>query len=52
MLLQPDKSDYILDVVKEVEAHESRSHCKIMKNSEDNNKHIIKDGNIKIILSI
>ena len=31
MLLQPDKSDLILDIIKEVEVHESRSHWTLMK---------------------
>ena len=38
MLLQPDKSDFILAIIKDVEEHESRSHCTLMKNIEFNNK--------------
>ena len=33
MLLQPDKSDFILAIIKEVEAHEAIIHWKLMKNS-------------------
>ena len=39
MLLQPDKSDFILAMIKEVESHEFRIHCTLMKNIEVNNKH-------------
>ena len=52
MLLQPDKSDFILVIINEVEAHESRSRLTLMKNSEVNNKHKNKDGKLKTILSI
>ena len=52
MLLQPDKSDFILTMIKEVEAHESRNHWTLMKKSEVNNNHINKDGNLKTIFSI
>ena len=38
MLLQPDKKSLILDILKEVEAHEARSHFSFMKKSEVNNK--------------
>ena len=52
MLLQPDKSDFILAMIKEVEAHKSRSHWTLMKNSEVKNHHKNKYGNLKSILSI
>ena len=51
MLLQPEKPDFILDMIKEVEAHEARSHWTLMKNIEVNNKHKNKYGNLKTILS-
>ena len=31
MFLQPDKSDFFLAMIKEAEAHESRSHVTPMK---------------------
>ena len=34
MLLQPYKSDYIISMMKEVEAHRSRSHWKPIINIE------------------
>ena len=37
MLLQPYKSNSILDMIKEVESHESINHWTLMKNSEANN---------------
>ena len=52
MLLQPDKAYFILSMIKEAEAQESRSHWTLMKKSEVNNKHKNKDGNLKTILSI
>ena len=52
MVLQPYKSDFILAMIKQFEAHESRSHWTIMKNSEVKNKHKSKYGKIKTILSI
>ena len=52
MLLQPDKSELILDAIKEFDAHEARSHLTLMKNSEVKNKHTNKDVNLKTILSI
>ena len=52
MLLQPYYSDLILAMIKEVEEHEARSHWTLMKNSQVNNKHENKDGNINIIVSI
>ena len=39
MFLQPDKSDFILSMIKEVESHESTSHWTLIKKSEVNNKH-------------
>ena len=50
--MQPDKSDLIPDMIKEVKAHESISHWKLMKNSEVNNQHKNNDGKLKKILSI
>ena len=52
VLLQQDKSYFIMEMIKYVEAHEARSHWKLMKNSEVNNMKINKYGNIKTILSI
>ena len=52
VLLQSDKSNLILDIIKEVKAHKDRSHWKFMKNSEVNNKHKNKYGKPKTILSI
>ena len=52
MLLQPDRSYFILDIIKEVEAQESRSHWTYMKNIEVNNKHKNKYGKFKTNLSI
>ena len=49
MLLQLDKSDFILAIIKEVEAHESRIHCTLMKNCEVNNKHKIKMVNSRLL---
>ena len=49
MLLQPEKSDFILAMIKEVEAHEYRSNQELIKNSEVNNKHKNRDGKIKNI---
>ena len=39
MLLQPDKSNLILTMIKEVESYEAMSNWKLMKKSEVNNKH-------------
>ena len=39
MLLQPENSDFILSMIKEVEIHEDRSHWTFMENSEVDNKH-------------
>ena len=44
VLLQQDKSYFVLSITKAVEAHESRSHWTLTKNSEFNNKHKNKDG--------
>ena len=52
MLLQPDKSDFILATIKEVKEHKPRSYWKLMKNSEVNNKHKNKYVNLKTILSM
>ena len=52
MLLQADKSYLIIDMIKEAEAHKTRSHFTPMKNSEVNNKHKNKYGKLKTILSI
>ena len=52
MLLQLKKTDFILAMIKEVAAHESRSHLTLMIKSEVNNKHKNKDKNIKTSLSI
>ena len=52
MLLQPDKSDFIIAIVKEVEVHEVINHWKLMKKSKVNNKHKNKDGKLKTILSL
>ena len=52
MLLQPDNSYYILSMIKKVGAHEDRSNCTLMKNSEVKNKHNNKVGKLKNILSI
>ena len=30
-MLQPDKSDFVLDMIKDVEAHEARSHWTLIK---------------------
>ena len=51
MLFQPDKSDFIPSMIKEVEAHESRSDWALTKNIEINNKHKNKYGKLKTILS-
>ena len=49
MLFQPESSYFILAIIKEVETHESRSHWKLMKNSEVNNKQKIKMINSRIL---
>ena len=50
-LLQSDKSDLIIDISKEAEAHKDRSRWKLKKN-EVRNKHKNKYGKLKTILSI
>ena len=52
MLLQPEKSDFILSMIKLVETHEARNYLTLIKKSEVNNKHKNKDGKLKNILSI
>ena len=52
MFLQPDKSYFILVMIKKFESHEEIIHLKIIKKSEVNNKHKNKDGKLKTILSI
>ena len=52
ILLQPYKSYFILEIIKDVESHESRSHWTLMKNSKVKNNHKNKYGEIKTILSI
>ena len=52
MVLQPDKSDFILAIIKWVESHESRSHWTFIKDSEVKNKHNNKYKKLKNILSI
>ena len=52
MLLQPEKSDFILAVIKKVESHKSRSHWTFINNSEVNNNHKGKDSKLKTVLSI
>ena len=49
MLLQPDKSDFIIAMIKEVEAHKAINHRTLMKKSEVNNNHTNKYGKIKTI---
>ena len=51
MLSQPYNSDFILSMIKEVEAHESRGHWTLTKKSEVKNKHKNKDGKLKPLLS-
>ena len=52
MLLKPDKSDFILSMIKVFEAHEARIYWILMKNSEVKNKHKNKYAKLKAILSI
>ena len=52
MLLQPDKSYFIIAMINEVESHVVRSYWTLMKNIEVNNKHKHKYGKLKTILSI
>ena len=37
MLLQPEKSDFIVAMIKQFQAHEPRNHWTLMKYSEVNN---------------
>ena len=50
--MQSDKSDLIIYISKEAEAHKDRSCWKLKKNSEVRNKHKDKYGKLKTILSI
>ena len=52
MFLQPYKSDFVLAIIKEVQAHEVKSHCTLMNNIEINNNNKNKYGKLKTILSI
>ena len=52
MLLQPDRSDSILAIIKEVEAQEDRSHWTLINNIGVKNNHKHKYGKLKTILSI
>ena len=52
ILLKPDKTDFILAVIKEVEAHEPRSNWEPMTKSEVKFKHKNKYGKFKAIISI
>ena len=51
-MLQPEKSDFVLSIIKEVEAHKDRIHWKLMIENEVNNTHRNKGGKPKTILSI
>ena len=52
MLLQPDKSYFILPMTKEVGAHGNRNQWTIIKNIEVNNKNKNKNSTLKNILFI
>ena len=52
MLLQPDKLDFIVSLIKEILTHASRNHGTLTKNREVNNKHKNRDGNLKTIFSV
>ena len=52
MLLQQDKSDFIISTIKWVMLHEAINHWTLLKNNKVNNKHKNKYGKIKTILSI
>ena len=52
VVLQWDKSYFILVIIKEFEAHEARNHWTLINKSEVNNIHKIENGNLKTILSI
>ena len=47
-MLQPDKLDLIIAMIKEVESHELRIHWTLMKNGEVKNKHKINMESSKI----
>ena len=51
MLLQPYNSYLIIATIKEVDAHEAKSHWTLMKESEVNNNHTNKYGKLKTSLS-
>ena len=51
-MLQPDKSDFIISMIQEVEEHEAISHWTLMNNSEVKNKQKDKDEKLKTIFSI
>ena len=48
-LLKPDKTYFILTMIKEVEEHEFRSNWTLMKKSEVNNKYKYKYRKLKTI---
>ena len=52
MLFQPDKSYFILAIIKEAELHKAINIWTLMKNIEVNNKHKNKDMKLKTILSL
>ena len=52
IFFQPNKSDFSLAMIKEVESHEYRSRWTLMIKGEFNNKHKNKDGKLKTTLSI
>ena len=51
MVLQPDKSDFGISMIKEVEAHEAINHWTLLKRIEVNNTHKNKHGKLKTMLS-
>ena len=52
MMSQSDKSNFILDISKEVEVHEAQNHLTLMIKSDAVNKHCNVNGKLKTILSI
>ena len=48
MLLQPDKSDFILYMIKEYEAHEAIRNLTLIEKSEVNNNHKIKTRKLRL----
>ena len=50
ILLQLNKIGFLISMLKEVEAHETQNHWKIMKNIEVKNKNQNKYGKIKNII--